>query len=153
MSSFSISPDVIIENNIKIAKFLGWTYVSAEDNWEKSRIRHESWNDLNGLGHRSLSFHSSWDWIMSVVDHIEQMGYNFSSRFNHDTNEGAVHFSFFAERDESGGYPQKPYGKKIVMAKGSGNGVYSSSHSKLESIYLAILGFIDYQSEQKISLN
>lgn len=81
-----------------------------------------------------LEYHESWDWLMLVVDKIEKMGYNFSTRLNHDTNEGAIHYSCFAQRDEE---------NKVAFDKIIG-GVVSSKTEKIDSVYQAVLTFINW---------
>ena len=60
-------------NNELIAEFLGWKFTSKKENWKKSRIACASWTDLNKVGHRSLFFQDSWDWLMLIVENIENI--------------------------------------------------------------------------------
>lgn len=61
----------IQEGNKLIAEFIGWKYNSKEYNWRHSRIDWSSWVDLKNVGHKEMFFHSSWDWLMPVVEEIE----------------------------------------------------------------------------------
>ena len=140
MNTTQLSDTVIFNNNILIGKFMGFVDKTTE-------------SDPHYLGQDGevvyeFMYHEDWNDLMKAVDKIEKMGFNFSTRFNHDTNSGALHWAFFSERDESGQYPHNPYGKKIVMEKGSGNGVYSSNNSKIEAIFQAVVGFINYYNEK-----
>jgi len=54
-----------METNKLIAEFMGCTY---NEDWE------QPWEDENGCLHDELKYHSSWDWLMPVVEYIEQLG-------------------------------------------------------------------------------
>jgi hypothetical protein len=58
------------EGNKLIAEFMGWTYYTKEYNWKRSRIDYPTWSD-GAMGWKELHFHTSWDWLMPVVEKIE----------------------------------------------------------------------------------
>lgn len=72
------------ENNKMIAEFLGWknhfknggstvVYLSNEEHiqdWEFFHIEKEM-----SITPIEMKFHSSWNWLMSVVEKIESIGY------------------------------------------------------------------------------
>jgi hypothetical protein len=61
------------EMNEVIARFMGWKKCSKEDNWGRSRINYETWENLNHVGYSNHFFHSSWDWLMPVVEKINNI--------------------------------------------------------------------------------
>ena len=58
------------DNNILIAEFMGLERLSDATN---SMYHHEG--DFIG---RNLEYHTSWDWLMPVVQKIESLGYVFT---------------------------------------------------------------------------
>ena len=54
--------DEIIEGNKLIAEFMQWKHCEdiEYDNYEMSQLK----------------YHSSWDWLMGVVEKIEELGYD-----------------------------------------------------------------------------
>lgn len=69
-----------IENNKIIAKFMGMEQGKAND----SRWKNDWFEKLVVVGngfeagrrHERLHFHSSWDWLMEVVEKIESLDYS-----------------------------------------------------------------------------
>ncbi len=128
----------IIENNILIAKFMypklfeegvkpmefikiadveyGMLYtrqmIFAEDIYNNEPTKNKSF----------MLYHSSWDWLMKVVEKIELMGYRVSSKFTEcvicDIN---YHY----------------------------NRTFISEDSKLHSIYTSVVEFIKWYNENK----
>jgi hypothetical protein len=60
------------EGNKLIAEFLGWVFHTKEYNWKRSRIDYPTWSD-GAMGWKELHFHTSWDWLMPVVERIENL--------------------------------------------------------------------------------
>jgi len=56
--------------NISIAKFMGWTKGKPNEfRWENDWFDKEGIRRTDGLG-VILSFHTSWDWLMPVIEEI-----------------------------------------------------------------------------------
>lgn len=143
MEIISLSESVILNNNIKIGKFMGFTeYNDAAFPYYK----HDDGEVLE-----EFSYHDDWNELMKVVDRIEKLGYNFSTRFNHDANGAGkgTHYSFFSYRDYAGDPPHLPFQTLVGGTISNGGGVYSSDNSKLESVYLTVVGFIDFHNQGK----
>ena len=68
----------IIEGNKKIAEFMGWKKVTSYNGevWDMSNVD-KSQESLFGelVDKNNGKYHSSWDWIMPVVEKIESKGY------------------------------------------------------------------------------
>jgi len=58
------------ENNKLIAEFMGWTY---HPETSTHGMRDNTWEYKPHYYHHSLLFHSSWDWLMPVVEKIESL--------------------------------------------------------------------------------
>jgi len=56
--------DEIIEGNMLIAEFMSVSQVSAENG---------HFYYVNGDSYKELRYHSSWDWLMPVVEKINKM--------------------------------------------------------------------------------
>jgi hypothetical protein len=71
----------IIEENKMIAEFMGAKYYP-----KASLFSFKKWSDAwvfqrmlyIGFSDNQLKFHSSWDWLMPVVEKIEKEGYGFT---------------------------------------------------------------------------
>lgn len=75
----------IKEYNILCAYFLDWK--------NKGMVNLEMWvsNKFpNGITTSELKFHSNWNWIMEVVEAIEQLGYLFEICGNGEKNFGCI---------------------------------------------------------------
>lgn len=74
------------ETNKLIAEFMGL-------HQNKDPYEQDMWfNSENHLVHNGLKYHTSWDWLMPVVEKIESMGYKFQMcrrrvTIKTDTNE------------------------------------------------------------------
>ena len=67
-----------LENNKLIAEFMGIYFKNNEYQIDNENLRWmvisaNSW--LNDLEEQDFDFHSSWDWLMPVVEKIESLGY------------------------------------------------------------------------------
>lgn len=74
----------IIEGNKLIAEFMGWEK-SPYPNTPDKLYRDDDKNEKQLSIHVSqLLYHSSWDWLMPVVDKIEQVSINHYTGFTVD---------------------------------------------------------------------
>lgn len=66
------------ENNKLIAEFMGWNKYTnpihdIKDTHNYYRMEYEGGNaDIRDI--KDMQYHTSWDWLMSVVEKIERMG-------------------------------------------------------------------------------
>ena len=71
-----INMDVEIGNKL-IAEFMGGKYRKGN----KKQFTEERYFDLKNKGYyylvSELQYHTSWDWLMHVVEKIESLGYDF----------------------------------------------------------------------------
>ena len=58
-------------DNELIAEFMDVPKVHGYDLWDTSKTG----KPIYGLPSRELRYHSSWDWLMPVVEKIESLGY------------------------------------------------------------------------------
>ena len=61
-----------MKDNKLIAEFMGMTYGDPNDNSVMIQMTHQG-NEVVPI--ESMEYHSSWDWLMPVVEEIESMGY------------------------------------------------------------------------------
>lgn len=86
-----MTQEEIIEGNRLIAKFKGW--------FEEENGLEGTWYEIQGHAkyvafstyketYRDLPFHRSWDWLIPVVEKIDQLEivYYFSILFNHSSD-------------------------------------------------------------------
>lgn len=58
--------------NKKCAEFMGWRYVSITS----INFPNGTWSDLKNVGHcaeKGLRFHNNWEWIIPVLEKIENI--------------------------------------------------------------------------------
>ena len=120
----------IIKSNKLIAEFMGW----GNYNDRSFHTPYEDADWCNGertsiCDDRSLKFHSSWDWLMPVVDKIESIIFNKDNSFN--VTIGSTNF---------------------CVIQDSNGEVYESiedyRESKLLTTYVAVTEFIKWYNEQ-----
>lgn len=111
----------ILEGNKLIAEFMGWQLVEGvtwESNWQNDK------KEMVGKDFSSdLLFHSSWDWLMPVVEKIE----SFDCK--------SIDCRFKIER-----YQCKVYYNTVNM-------IYDRSNigtSKINSVWIAAIRFIKW---------
>lgn len=68
-----------MNNNKLIAEFMGLEYAPKDKRWD-------DWFDKDNnritFGNRiPLQYHSSWDWLMPVIEEIEKIGYKFEKNY------------------------------------------------------------------------
>ncbi len=130
----------IIESNKLIAEFMGYEYYGWND--EKHRASGYTsgyWGKKDAKLHHlklpatmlfnPLLYHSSYDWLIPVVDKIQELGWNF--RLNSYFEKNGVHCNFY----------------KSMVDILSDNKVYTT---KIEAIYSVVVYFIKQHNEQKL---
>lgn len=120
----------IIENNRLIAEFMGAKYTENTDiplNYD------QLWLPIHGIVHykvigvgygKTLQYHESWDWLMPVVEKIEELEYDFTIR-KHKT-----------ELDKEWVYNPFPMYK-------------AENQGRLTNTYKVVIDFIKWYNQQK----
>lgn len=115
----------VFELNKLIALFMGYT---------EDEIQAEDWCGCNVLvecditGDKNLvssDYHSSWDWLMPVVEKIEETEYNYDTRIHYDALEGA----YFVD---------------IVDWGNAERACQTSYISRIDAVYKAVIEFIKW---------
>ncbi len=118
----------ILDCNKMIAEFMG---VMPIKGWCDGYALNKAGLPFNygamGNGTSDLKFHSSWDWLMPVVEKIEGL----------DDNEGEFDCHFEILRD--GCLVIAWHGETIIEIYGN---------TKIESVWLAVVEFIKWRNEQ-----
>jgi hypothetical protein len=112
---------VILEGNKLIAEFMGMEYHWYPKNNYYARPQHTFFEGNKIWGIEDLKFHSSWDWLMPVIERIESLGY----------------------RWEIGMSTTSPYHYCKIWSIGSIEGI-----SPLDAIYGACIEFIKWYNKQ-----
>jgi len=112
----------IIKYNILIAIFMGAKYLELGDIYEL--------NDGTILGNEeTLQYHSSYDWLMPVVEKIESLDFNVKIK-SHRQNNKLSHYCIIDH-----------------YLKNKSLGCYDDE-KKLKAIYKAVVEFIKWYNEQ-----
>ena len=134
----------ILEGNKLIAEFIGWTYVKVKskkiDWWIPYRNDKMAPNIINhpylqitysNSRILALCFHESWDWLMPVLEKIEQL--KNMNVYTGKTKLGEFHIEITHE---------KGLLDKCIFVK-------DKTLTKLESYYKAIVEFIQWYNKHK----
>lgn len=116
----------IIEGNRIIAVFDGWKYSKSG----KTIRRRSCSNSPYRL--KDIQYHSSWHWIMPVVEKIENLG--FDSRIMGNNSDGGYVCDF-------------------VDINNNEATCQISYESKIEAVWLAVLHFIKWHNTQTLTTN
>jgi len=112
----------ILENNKLIDQFMtSRTPIEFEEGLYMGRLRGSSpkyYNYYDTIAIKDLQYHTSWDWLMPVVEKIEAMGWDTDICFN--SNLHAC----------------------IITKKGEEWGIDIIDDTKLSATYQAVVGFI-----------
>lgn len=113
------------EKNAMIAEFMGMqkTELGWYDNNEVLKLPNTSDNTFD-----DLLFHASWDWLMPVVDDIENT------------------------YPKAGDYPSFEIRGRLVEIEnchGFGYGRFFEGDTKLDAVYKAVVKFIEWYNENK----
>lgn len=133
------------KNNQLIAEFMGWSYIDetyeigskpfkawetpyTQEKWVISGIS-EGWEPVNTFTTEELLFHTSWDWLMPVVEKIESI------------EEGKYQIDILQEGCRACVQCQTFIDNTVSkMPEGS---------TKLESAYKTVIDFINWYNENK----
>lgn len=127
------------QNNILLAEFLG--VKEKESNWFDGYELQEAGLPFNygamGNGTRDLKFHTSWDWLMLVVDKIDKTELS-GLTFAVDILNGLTQIICYGECKING--VVLPSDTTLLMAE---------SKSRIESTYSACVQFVKWYNENK----
>jgi len=123
----------IIEQNKLIAEFMGGLYTPSFE-----LRKGEIWLPIQGICRydtieigrgRTLKYHTSWDWIMPVIEEIEKHIYANDEYYNFQILGGCY----------------------VIIISSHGNELVTSDNgqSKLECVYNACIEFIRWHNNQK----
>lgn len=138
-----MTQEEILEGNKLIAEFMGFAYLDDFNYPEQNEVGwYNSEGDCCG---KELYFHSSWDWLMPVVEKIE----NIDIRNNkHDfpkvklNGDSCEIFAYATFRGTT------YYWKKWMDISGNFHEHKTHCESKLEAIYKAVIEFIQWYNQQ-----
>lgn len=125
-----MSEQEIIEKNKIIAEFMGVKFNPLDNFYYYGELMHtipllepNVWR----LSSDQLKYHSSWDWLMPVVEKIESL-----EHITDEGNWGPYHFNLYRTSTSFG------YGRfKIIATEQQGS-------TKLEAAYKAVVQFIKW---------
>ena len=148
--------ETVTENNRLIAEFMGYfpQDIVNEQGWRgwwsspNKFPNHES----NQIMFDAMVFNKNWDWLMSVVERIEELGFNFQNEGRNDgmwkqlrkggnKNMSLINISrgFNNVKEVTSGIT-KPNSICLVY--------YDNPSEKKEAIYKAVVQFIEWYNEQ-----
>jgi len=120
----------IKEGNELIVKYLGWQFnPDTSTHFPKG-----TWGDLDKVGHcaeRGLSFYSSWDWLMPVIDNINSLGKEYSF---------AIFKTYVSLTVEKGGKFYKDY--SFAFSE-----YITSEQTALEAAFRMVVRYVKYHNE------
>ena len=122
--------DEILKNNKLIAEFMGAATKTLIDLREKKVG--DKWKTDGTFLIQDLEFHSSWDWLMPVVEKIEKYKQNvrISSIHRHaNLKDGLMHMCDISNKDK----PMQHIGV--------------TGESKINTVYKAVIAFINWHNK------
>jgi hypothetical protein len=126
-------------DNELIAEFMGWEHCNSPSCIENNNL---CWSKDCHSGYVSkdkLKFETSWDWLMPVVEKIEQ------TRVEIDKNGLGYEFMTFIQANECLIESHtRPTGREFISFR-------NSSLTKIESTYRAVVEFIKWYNTQKVN--
>lgn len=122
----------IIEGNELIAKFMGWEvdkYTGKEINYfVEGQL--DVYPKVVGscIAFQHMKFHTSWDWLMPVVEKIEKLGFWVNIKKNHVT----------VAWDNKGSFDSKMIHSEF------------GDQSKIQRVYTCVVEFIKWYNEETV---
>jgi hypothetical protein len=129
------------EGNKLIAEFMGWESGRFEN--LPNKLHKIDDGELCGISIDQLEYHTSWDWLMPVVEKIGQHHYpDFWGKQGKpsDANEwdDTAYPRTFGMRDDEGNYVVRINASTLVRGK-----------TLIEATWLAVVDFIQWYNTQK----
>ena len=132
----------IIEGNILIAKFDGWILGETEYYCAGVPERHPRWiKDKEELLTSDLLYHSSWDWLMPIVEKIESIYSDHHGYFGVYINSNSC--SIYGTNLHLVIEPDSNYGDVYLSDP---NAIFNS---KIESTWYNIVEFIKWYNKEE----
>lgn len=119
-----MTQEEILEGNKLIAKFMGYTWSKENDNKTYLKSTPDQKN-IYSIRPQLLKYHSSWDWLMPVVEKIESLVFWFNIKKNHVT----------VAWDNKNSLDSKMIHSEF------------GDQSKIERVYSCVVAFIKYHNE------
>lgn len=119
----------IEKSNKLIAEFMGIKTYRGGKGIGKGQIfyRGANPNHFKSVSQNTLHYHSSWDWLMPVVEKIEGLGW-----------EVQIGYHLYAKESEI-----------LVHDSGDSHHWTYRNSSKIQAVYEAVIEFIKFYNEQK----
>ena len=122
----------IVESNKLIAKFIGWKEnKDMEAKLISGGITYYFQKNDEACIPEAMCYHSSWDWLMPVVEKIESLP--------DEENNGKFFFKIY--QDSVSIFNNGDYINELIEVMGQG--------SRLNNVYQACIEFIKWYNEQK----
>jgi hypothetical protein len=125
--------NISIENNKLIAEFMGLTVIDKKDITEKTDVTKYSVTEYQ-------QYHKSWDWLIPVVEKIEQtitIDKDFNEHHDLQVSWRVIIYDGTCEIY----YSSMCYGQTLKFSR--------ESTTKLEATYKAVVEFIKWYNENK----
>ena len=120
-----MSDSEVCDGNILIAEFMGGKEWLLKTHWKGIySIEYHQWFPSE------LNFHSSWDWLMPVIQKIEATK-NYGVRVQITTDGTSI---------------------ILYLKEGTKSFDYSAKNSKIESVWLSVTTFIKWHNSQNSAL-
>lgn len=118
------------ENNKLIAEFMGW---NKGYNYTKKFQFYEAWGeDVNQMTPEEMAFHYDWNWLVEVVEKIE----NLINEDNFILYDVTIFSDAVLIADQQG--------NEVISINKSDNGEFTT---KIEATYLACVRFIEWYNK------
>lgn len=132
-----MTQEQIQESNQLIAQFMGAKVINDTD-YNYAVYRFENRKPGDCYLHQ-MEYHSSWDWLMPVVEKIEAMG----------------HKTIIGGGDYWGNYMNILFGKnekehrELLLTVDAETKAMNKGDSKIEAVYSTVVDFIKWYNQQK----
>lgn len=121
-----------IEGNKLIAEFMNWKHHSGNVYWFPNLYPSTDDTGETTFDISEAEFHSSWSWLMPVVEKIESLGH--STSISSDMRQAVL----------------DKYCCEILKKNTIGtNLLHKAGKTRLEAVYLAVIDFIKFYNQQK----
>lgn len=121
----------IIENNKLIAEFMRFDTYPITGKSDGYKVKFREGSIPVDTCAASLEFHTSWDWLMPVVEKIRSLGYNVQ------TDNGQVNIYDIDTYDEESGNVEPIY---FYLNDGVSN---------FDNLYEGVISFIKWKNDKK----
>ena len=142
----------IVEKNKLIAQFLGWElYNGLNPKWNGSFETNKPFLGSRVYEQHELKFNTSWDWLMPVVEKIENYHTpNFYSFDEGNENDYSVSFSIDSSCIICTIHYKQPDPTKQRKTKQFSTNVQTLKMSKIEPTYNVVVDFIKFYNENNL---